>query len=82
MCVCVLCTYRNNLLLAGVDDAHLLVLAGGADEGAIAAPAHAEDDVGVHVVQRDHRLACPHVPDDDHIVAAWPRPQNKQTINK
>ena len=60
-----------NLFLAGVDDADGLVLAGGADEGSIAAPAGAEDDVRVHVLQLDHGLARPHVPDDDQVVTAW-----------
>ena len=62
--------HRHQLLLARVDDADLLVLAGGADEAAVATPAGAEDHVGVHVLQRDHGLARAHVPNDDLVVAA------------
>jgi hypothetical protein len=71
-------THRHNLLLAGIDYADLLVLAGGADEGSVAAPAGAEDDVRVHVLQLDHGLARPHVPDDDQVVTAW-KDRHKQT---
>lgn len=62
-------TYRDNLLLAGVDDAHLLVLAGGAEQAAVAAPADAKDHVGVHVLQADHGLPRAHIPNDDLVVA-------------
>lgn len=61
--------YRNDLLLARVDDAHFLVLAGGADEAAVAVPARTEDDVWVHVLQRDECLARAHVPDHDRVIA-------------
>lgn len=74
MCLCVCpytwSTYGDELLLAGVNDAHFLVLASSADEAAVAAPAHAENDIGMHVVQRNQRLARPNIPDHDHIVAA------------
>lgn len=63
-------TYRNDLLFTGVDDADLLVLAGGAEEAAIAAPADTKDNIGVHVLQVDHGLPRAHVPNDDLVVAA------------
>lgn len=64
-----MCTYGNDLLLARVDDAHFLVLAGGADEAAVAVPADAVDDVWVHLIQGDERLTRAHVPDHDHVIA-------------
>lgn len=61
-------TYRDNLFFAGVDDADLLVLAGGAEQAAVAAPADTKDNIGVHVLQVDHGLARAHIPDDDLVV--------------
>ncbi len=71
-------THRNDLLLARVDDPDFLVLAGGADEAAVAVPADAEDDVRVHVLQRDHGFSRPHIPDDNHIITAC-RQAHKKT---
>lgn len=62
-------TYRHNLFFTGVDDADLLVLAGGAEEAAVAAPADTKDNVGVHVLEVDHGLSRAHVPNDDLVVA-------------
>lgn len=62
-------TYRNNLLFTGVDDADLLVLAGGAQQAAIGAPADTKDNVRVHVLQVDHGLSRAHIPNDDLVVA-------------
>ena len=59
-----------DLLLAGVDDTDGLVLAGSADEAAVAVPAGAEDDIRVHILQLNHGFARPHVPDDDQVVTA------------
>lgn len=64
-------SYSNNFLLAGVNNTDRLVLAGSADETAIAIPANAVNHVGMHVIQSDHGLACAHVPDDDHVVTTW-----------
>ena len=61
-------TYCHNLLFTGVDDADLLVLAGGAQQAAIAAPADAKDNIRVHVLQVDHGLSRAHIPDDDLVV--------------
>lgn len=63
-------TYRNDLLFTGVDDADLLVLAGGAEEAAIAAPADTKDNIRVHVLQVDQGLSRAHVPNEDLVVAA------------
>ncbi len=71
-------THRNDLFLARVDDPEFLVLAGGADEAAVAVPADAEDDVRVHVLQGDHGLSRPHIPDDNHIITAC-RQAHKKT---
>lgn len=62
-------TYRNNLFFTGVDDADLLVLAGGAEQAAVAAPADTKDNIRVHVLQVDHGLSRAHVPNDDLVVA-------------
>lgn len=59
--------YSNDFFLARVDDSDRLVFAGGTDEAAIAIPAHAVNDIRVHV-QRYHGLTCASVPDDDQIV--------------
>lgn len=61
-------TYRHNLFLARVDDADLLVLAGGAQQAAVAAPADTKDNIRVHVLQIDYGLSCAHIPDDDLVV--------------
>ena len=61
-------TYCHNLFLAGVDDADLLVLAGGAEQAAIAVPADTKDNLRVHVLQVDHGLSRAHIPDDDLVV--------------
>lgn len=63
-----MCMYRNDVPLARIDDSHFLVLAGSTDKAAIAVPACAEDDVWVHVLQRDDRLTHAHVPNHDHII--------------
>lgn len=67
---CYASTYRNNLLFMGVDDADLFVLAGGTEEAAVAAPADTKDNIRVHVLQVDHGLSCPHIPNDDLVVTA------------
>lgn len=67
---CYVSTYRNDLTFTGVDDADLLVLAGSAEEAAVAAPADTIDNIRVHVLQVDHGLSRPHVPNDDLVVAA------------
>lgn len=61
--------YSDNHLLARVDDTDSLVLAGGADKATVAVPAHAVNDIRVHVLQGNHSLTCAHVPDDDLVVA-------------
>lgn len=61
-------TYRDNLLFTGVDDADLLVLAGGAEQAAVAAPADTKDNIRVHVLQVDHGLSRAHVPNDNLVV--------------
>ena len=43
--------YRHQGPPAGVDDAHALVLARGAEEAAVAVPADVVDEVGVQAVQ-------------------------------
>lgn len=70
-------TYRNDLLLARVDDTDFLVLAGSADETAIAVPAGAEDDVRVHILQGDHGLSRAHIPDENHIITACRQTREK-----
>ena len=66
------CSHGDDGLLAGVDDADGLVLAGGADQAAVAVPAGTEDHVWVHVLQGDHGFPRAHVPDYHLVVAAWP----------
>lgn len=61
-------TYRNNLFFTGVDDADLLVLAGGAKKAAVTTPADTKDNIRVHVLQVDHGLSRAHVPNDDLVV--------------
>ena len=61
-------TYGHNLLFTRVDDADLLVLAGGAQQAAIATPADTKDNIRVHVLQVDHGLSRAHIPDDDLVV--------------
>lgn len=65
---CYASTYHNNLFFTGVDDADLLVLAGGAKKAAVAAPADTKDNIRVHVLQVDHGLSRAHVPNDDLVV--------------
>lgn len=60
--------YGNDHFLAGVNDTDSLVFAGGADKATIAVPAHAVNDIRVHVLQGNHSLTCAHVPDDDLVV--------------
>lgn len=68
-------TYSDDRPTAGVDDTYGLVLAGGADEAAVAIPGRAVDEVGVEILQGDHGLAGAHVPDDDLVVTTCtPRP--------
>lgn len=64
-------TYKQDGSLAGVQDSQLLVLAGGEDSGSVPAPAGAVDHVGVDAVDPHHGLATGHVPQDDHVIAAW-----------
>jgi len=70
-------THRHDLLLAGVDDADLLVLAGGDEEAAGAVPAHVVDEVGVDVLQRQQHLPRAHVPEDHQVVAACRGPTGR-----
>lgn len=70
-------TYRNDLLLAWVDDTDFLVLAGSADETAIAVPAGTKDDVRVHILQGDHGLSRAHIPDENHIITACKQTREK-----
>lgn len=67
-------THRHDLLLAGVDDADLLVLAGGDEEAAVAVPAHVVDEVGVHILQHQQHLPRAHVPEDHQVVTAYGEP--------
>lgn len=66
-------THGHDLPFTGVDDADLLVLAGGTQQAAIAAPADTKDDIRVHVLQADHGLARAHIPDEDLVVTAYNR---------
>lgn len=66
--LCSASTYRDDLLFTGVDDADLLVLAGGAEQAAVAAPADTKDNIRVHVLQVDHGLSRAHVPNDNLVV--------------
>lgn len=66
-------THGHNLPFTRVDDADLLVLAGGTQQTAIAAPADTKDDIRVHVLQADHGLARAHIPDDDLVVTPYDR---------
>lgn len=65
-------THSYNSAFAGLDDAHALVAAGGANERAISAPVHTVDCVRVHVrAERQHSRPGAHVPHQDHVVATW-----------
>lgn len=74
-------SYSNYLLLTGVDDTDGLVLAGGADEAAVAVPGDIVNDVRMHVLQVDHGLTCAHVPDDDLVVTTWQQKEVKLSGN-
>lgn len=64
-------THKEDGSLAGVEDSQLLVLAGREDSGAVAVPADTVDHVAVDAVHPDDSLATGHVPQDDHVIAAW-----------
>lgn len=64
-------TYKQDGSLVGVQDSQLLVLAGGEDSGSVPVPAGAVDHVSVDAVDPHHGLAAGHVPQDDHVIAAW-----------
>lgn len=64
-------THKEDGSLAGVQDSQLLVLAGCEDPGSVAVPAGAVDHVAVDAVHPDHGFATGHVPQDDHVIAAW-----------
>lgn len=74
-------SYSNNRLLTGVNDTDGLVLAGSADEAAVAVPGHVVDDIRMHVLQVDHGLTCAHVPDDDLVVTTWQQKDVKLSRN-
>lgn len=61
-------TYGNDCPLAGINDSDSLVFAGGANKATIAVPAHAVNDIRVHVLQVNHSLTSAHIPDDDLVV--------------
>lgn len=73
-------TYRSDLPLAWIDNAHFLILACGANEAAVATPADAEDHVRMHVLQVDQSFSCAHVPNDDEIIASWRRREDKNVF--
>lgn len=65
-------THSYNSAFAGLDDAHTLVTAGGADEGTISAPVHTVDCIRVHVrAQHQHGGPSAHIPHQDHVVTTW-----------
>jgi len=64
-------THGHHGAAAGVDDADALVLAGGAEAGAVAAPADAVDEVGVQPLEAVQLLRRPHVPDQHRVVTPW-----------
>lgn len=66
-------THRDDGALAGVQDAELLVLAGSEDAGPVRVPAGTVDHVRVQRVHTQHGLATRHVPQDEHVIAAWGR---------
>lgn len=73
-------SYRHQDAPAGVDDAHALVLAGGAEEAAVAVPADIVDEVGVQAVQAVQLLRRAHVPDEHHIVTACQAGGHQPTV--
>lgn len=72
-------THSYDSAFSGLDDAHALVTAGGADEGAIPAPVHTVDCVRVHVgAQCQHSRPSAHVPHQDHVVTTWVMPPESE----
>lgn len=75
-------THSYNSAFAGLNDAHALVSAGGADEGTVSAPVHAVDRVRVHIcAQRQHSSPRAHVPYQDHVVTTWVMPPVSEAIS-
>lgn len=80
--VMVMATHSYNSAFAGLNDAHTLVAAGGADEGAVAAPVHAVDCVRVHIrAQRQHGRPSAHIPHQDHVVTTWAMPPVSEAMS-
>ena len=72
-------THRDHLSLAGVADPQPAVLAGGAEQAAVAVPADVVDEVRV-VVHGDQGLPSAHVPDYNQIITAWKTPQGTALV--